>query len=213
MLCSEIVCQNIQPASCSAGLCVMCLALLSSGLQISIHPTRVAFKLLWEAVCFVTHNNLLDYCVGLLSKIDPVFRLLTCCSVLFSRAHIAETSKGFGNITWPYNFLNQVNLPISNFGVFHPNALEPFHLVFQILMAASSLVYVNYYFMSQTSDDTRQQQRKQPPDPSGGLKGEKMKGNHRITDTGISTLLEEAPHRHKCIQAFTHHYFQIFSSA
>lgn len=78
-LCSEcrLVCQNIQSQSYSAALCVMCLALLSSGLQISIHLTRVAFKLLWEPVCFVTHNNLMDYCAGLLSKIYPIFRL-TC---------------------------------------------------------------------------------------------------------------------------------------
>lgn len=57
-----LVCQNIQ--SYSAALCVMCLALLSSGLQISIHPTRVAFKLLLEPFCFVTHSHLMDYCAG-----------------------------------------------------------------------------------------------------------------------------------------------------
>lgn len=96
-LCFEcwFVCQNIQSQFYSAALCVMCLSLSSSGIQISIHPTKVAFKLLWEPFCFVTHNNFMDYCVGLSSKIYPTFRqLLTCYSIAVSSPHIAENRHG-----------------------------------------------------------------------------------------------------------------------
>lgn len=44
-------------------------------LQISIHPPMVAFKLLWELFCFVTHNILMGYCARLLNKIYPLFNL------------------------------------------------------------------------------------------------------------------------------------------
>lgn len=103
-LCAEccFVCQNIQSKSYSAALCVICLALLSGALWICIQPTTLAFKLLSEAFCFVTYNNLMDYCASLSSKIYPIFRLLlTCYSVLFSSPHIAESMEGFGNTTWP----------------------------------------------------------------------------------------------------------------
>ena len=127
-LCSEswFVCQNIRSQSYSAALCVMRLALLSSGLQISIHPARVAFKLLLEPFCFVTHNNLMDYYASLSSKIYPIFKLLlTCYSVLFSSLHIAETVEGFANIAWPWfwykliqnHFLTQFNFPVSHLWV------------------------------------------------------------------------------------------------
>lgn len=85
----------------------------------------------------------------------------------------------------------------------------------QILIAANCLWYVNYYFILHTSDDTRQQQNNGPQmSPRGVLIGKKTKGNDRITDRDFYSplLYDEAPHLHKCIQAFTHHYFLILSS-
>lgn len=195
-LCAEccFVCQNFQFKSYSAALCVICLALLSGALWICIQPTTLAFKLLSEAFCFVTHNNLMDYCAISSSKIYPIFRLLlTCYSVLFSSPHIAESMEGFGNTTWPYfeiSFYRFISWPtlISVWVIFEFLPSDFQHVHFAFSFGPQPIVcYTNYYFILHTSDYTRQQQTTKHPlnIPQGCVY---RKGNREFQNNGHWTF-------------------------